>query len=148
MNEHEIDRILKTTLQFFQEVSGTSAFCGKPYIKKDKRIVLEYTGIIGISGGRKGSVYFTSSKSQLEKLAQIMLGTEEITVEDIKDLVGEIANTISGNLRSIFGSEFLISIPVIIDGKARDIKLPDEIDSYVIPITWNGTESQFVVCLE
>ncbi len=34
--------------------------------------------------------------------------------ENIKDLVGEVANTISGNARRDFGKNFVISVPVII----------------------------------
>jgi len=148
MKQSELTHFIETTLQFFDEVTGKKAECGIPFLKKAEPIVLEFTGIIGISGERKGSIYFTTEKSQLLSLAKIMLGTTDITTEDIKDLVGEIANTISGNLRQIFGSEFLISIPVIVDGKARDIKLPEDIESYVIPIIWEDTKAYLVVCLE
>lgn len=148
MNKTELTHCIETTLQFFDEVSGIKAECGIPYLKKEEPIVLDYTGIIGISGKRKGSIYFTTDRSQLSSLAQIMLGTEEVSTEDIKDLVGEIANTISGNLRQIFGDEFLISIPVIIEGRAKDIKLPKNIESYVIPINWENTKAYLVVCLE
>ncbi len=148
MNKTELTHFIETTLQFFDEATGTKAECGKKKKKREDPIVLEYTGIIGISGARKGSIYFTTEKAQLESLARIMLGTEEISAEDIKDLVGEIANTISGNLRQIFGADFLISVPVIVEGQARDIKLPEDIESYVIPINWENTKSYLVVCLE
>ena len=148
MNKTELTYFVETTLQFFDEVSGKKAECGIPYLKKDKPIVLEYTGIIGISGDRKGSIYFTTEESQLIALAKIMLGAIDISTEDIKDLVGEIANTISGNLRRIFGIDFLISVPVVIEGCARDIKLPVDIESYVIPINWENTKAYLVVCLE
>jgi chemotaxis protein CheX len=148
MNQTELTHFIKTTLQFFDEVSGKKAECGIPFIKKADPVVLEYTGIIGISGERKGSIYFTTEKSQLLSLAKIMLGAGEFSSAEIKDLVGEIANTISGNLRRIFGIGFLISVPVIVEGKTHDIKLPEDIDSYVIPIKWDNTQSYLVVGLE
>ena len=68
--------------------------------------------------------------------------------DDIKDLVGEIANTISGNVRQAYGSDFMISVPVVIEGQAKDIKLPEDIKSFVIPLTWHNHKSYLVVCLE
>jgi chemotaxis protein CheX len=148
MTKNELNKVIETTLRFFASISGKKAECGIPFTKKESPVVLEYTGIIGISGKRKGSIYFTAEKLQLVGLAKSMLEEEDVSVDDIKDLVGEIANTISGNLRNIFGTDFLISVPVIIDGKARDIKLPEDIESYVIPINWENTKAFIVVCLE
>ena len=130
------------------ELTQKVARCGIPFVKNNEPIVLEYTGIIGISGKRKGSIYYTAEKDQLAKLAKIMLAVDSVSDDDIKDLAGEIANTISGNLREVFGSDFLISVPVIVEGRARDIKLPERIDSYVIPISWENKKSFLVVCLE
>ena len=84
----------------------------------------------------------------LSTLAKVILGLEEVGKDDIKDLVGEIANTISGNVRQAYGSDFMISVPVVVEGKAKDIKLPDNIQSFVIPITWKDFKSFLVVCLE
>ena len=84
----------------------------------------------------------------LKVLAKIIIDIDEISSADIKDLIGEIANTIAGNVRQAYGSEFMISVPVVIEGKAKDIKLPDDIQTFVIPITWRGFKSFLVVCLE
>ncbi|HHM01701.1 MAG TPA: chemotaxis protein CheX [Caldithrix abyssi] len=81
-------------------------------------------------------------------MARKMLGVKEVGTDDFKDLSGEIANTISGNLRKVFGREFHISVPVIVEGQARDIKLPRDIDAYIIPINWNGNKAYLVVGLE
>ena len=129
-------------------MTNEKATAGIPYIKDDEPVVLEYTGIIGISGKRKGSVYVTSSEIMLSSIAKLILGLDKVGKEDIKDLVGEIANTISGNVRQAYGSDFMISVPVVIEGKAKDIKLPDNIQSFVIPITWKEFKSFLVVCLE
>jgi len=148
MNENDIKHFIKTTINFFKDASGYEAKCGIPSVKTSDPVVLEYTGIIGISGKRKGSIYFTSNAKLLSDLAKIMLQTDTVYNEDIRDLVGEVANTITGNLREIFGSEFLISVPVIVEGQARDIKLPDDIDSFVIPILWQDNKAFLVICLE
>lgn len=148
MNDFELKQFIDSTLKFFNELTQKIARCGIPFVKNNEPIVLEYTGIIGISGKRKGSIYYTAEKDQLAELAKIMLAVDNVSDDDIKDLAGEIANTISGNLREVFGSDFLISVPVIVEGRARDIKLPERIDSYVIPISWENKKSFLVVCLE
>jgi chemotaxis protein CheX len=84
----------------------------------------------------------------LKEIAHIILGLDNIEGDDIKDLVGEIANTISGNVRQAYGSDFMISVPVVVEGKAKDIKLPDNIQSFVVPLTWKDHKSFIVVCLE
>ena len=148
MNETDLHFFIDSTVNYFEEVTNEKATAGIPYIKDDEPVVLEYTGIIGISGKRKGSIYVTTSENMLSTIAKAILGLEEVGKEDIKDLVGEIANTISGNVRQAYGSDFMISVPVVVEGKAKDIKLPDNIQSFVIPITWKDFKSFLVVCLE
>ncbi|MCK4754872.1 MAG: chemotaxis protein CheX [Calditrichia bacterium] len=148
MNETDLHFFIDSTVNYFEEVTNEKATAGIPYIKDDEPVVLEYTGIIGISGKRKGSIYVTTSENMLSTLAKVILDLEEVGKEDIKDLVGEIANTISGNVRQAYGSDFMISVPVVVEGKAKDIKLPDNIQSFVIPITWKDFKSFLVVCLE
>ena len=148
MNETDLHFFIDSTVNYFEEVTSEKASAGIPYIKDEEPVVLEYTGIIGISGKRKGSIYVTTSENMLSSIAKLILGIEDIGKEDIKDLVGEIANTISGNVRQAYGSDFMISVPVVVEGKAKDIKLPDNIQSFVIPITWKEHKSFLVVCLE
>jgi len=64
-------------------------------------------------GARKGIVYFTAPRGMLTVLLMRMQETDT-SDENIKDLVGEVANTISGNARRDFGKNFVISVPVII----------------------------------
>jgi chemotaxis protein CheX len=139
---------MDSTVNYFNEVTGKKASAGIPYIKGDKSVVLNYSGIIGISGKRKGSIYITSDGPMLKDLAKTILGLEDVGNEEIKDLIGEIANTISGNVRQVYGSDFLISVPVVVEGKTKDIRLPEDIQSFVIPLTWGGHKSYLVVCLE
>jgi chemotaxis protein CheX len=148
MNETDLHFFIDSTLNYYEEVTNQKATAGIPYIKDESAVVLEYTGIIGISGKRKGSIYITTSEEMLKEIANIILGLDDIGKEDIKDLVGEIANTISGNVRQAYGSDFMISVPVVVEGQAKDIKMPDNIQSFVIPLTWRDHKSFLVVCLE
>jgi len=148
MNNTEIKYIIDTTVKFFTDITNKPAICGIPTIKNSVRFVMEYTGIIGISGRRKGSIYFTATEEMLISFAKIMLQSDNPTREDIMDLVGEIANTISGNLRASFGDEFMVSVPVTVEGQVKDIRILHSTESYMIPIKWEGFKSYLVVSLE
>ena len=63
-----------------------------------------YRRIIGISGARKEIVYFLAPRGMLAVLLMRMQETDT-SDENIKDLVGEVANTISGNARRDFRAE-------------------------------------------
>jgi chemotaxis protein CheX len=65
------------------------------------------TGVIGISGEARGAVCFTANGVMLENILSF-LNEAPIDRSIICDLVGEIANTLSGNARE-FGKDFLIS---------------------------------------
>ena len=78
----------------------------------------------------------------------ISIGEPDITSENYCDIVGEVANTISGNARQSFGREFMISVPIVIRGEPEQIKLPKDILSFVIPINWRQNDSALVISLE
>jgi len=89
---------------------------GVPYLVKNAEpLGRDFTGVIAISGSNQGYVFFSSGRSLL---SSILLGHGEtqFTVAYMKDLVGEIANTIAGNARATFGEEFTISPPKTISG--------------------------------
>ena len=67
--------------------------------------------------------------------------------ENILDLVGEVANTISGNARRDFGKNFVISVPTVIAHDPDKVTAPHS-RSYVIPINWRTHSAKLVVCLE
>ena len=69
-------------------------------------------------------------------------------VADHEDLVGEVANTIAGNARKHFGSEFLISVPTVLFGRPDNIIFPRHLKNFVIPITWRSHRSYLIICLD
>lgn len=107
----------------------------------------DYTGVIGISGVKRGLVYVTASKELLNSVLK-EFGEPEKHEHNLIDLVGEIANTIAGNARSEFGSEFHISIPLVFKGSAQSVALPKNERSFIIPIMWKSQVGEIVICLE
>lgn len=147
MNAQDIEVFTHGILRYFAEVSGAQAEVGAPFLKGKDTVILDYTGAIGISGDRKGGVYFTAGRRALEDLVQAVVGVEA-DEDALKDMAGEIANTIAGNARESFGSNFMISIPMVVVGMPNTIEMPTRVPTYVIPIVWKDHKAFLVVGIE
>ncbi len=148
MTEDTVRVFIDGVVRFFQTNQSNDVKVGTPYlINNDSPTAFDVTGIIGISGPYKGCVYFTVPRIFVKHLL-LSMGELDTSSEHMFDLVGEVANTISGNARSEFGHEFMISVPVMIEGAPGNIHLPQHLRSYVIPIYWKSYSGAVVVCLE
>jgi chemotaxis protein CheX len=147
IKESEIRTFIDGTTNYFEVTAQQAASVGSPYLVTDGNPgSYEYTGVIGISGARKGVVYFTAPRGMLTVLLMRMQETDT-SDESIRDLVGEVANTISGNARRDFGKNFVISVPVVVAHEQEKVTTPHA-RSFVIPINWRTHSAKLVVCLE
>ncbi|MFT6101884.1 MAG: chemotaxis protein CheX, partial [Candidatus Endobugula sp.] len=106
--------LIDGTQHYFKKLTGESIVAKKPLlIEEINQYILDYTGVIGISGSHKGSIFFSSTKGLLVDLLSALKMTE-IDEEQIMDLVGDVSNTISGNARCELGAKFMVSPPVIL----------------------------------
>ncbi|MGD9841866.1 MAG: chemotaxis protein CheX [Steroidobacteraceae bacterium] len=148
MSDLELTTFVEGTTRYFETAGNQPATVGSPYlVNSGKPTVHEFTGMINIAGKRRGMVYFTASRPMLTVLLMRM-GETELTEENMADLVGEVANTISGNARRDFGKDFMISVPQVVSGDPDQVNLPDNTRSFVIPINWRSHAAQLIVCLE
>lgn len=148
MKDNDLNVFIDSTKNYFQQTTNEEAVAGVPYVKGKDPLVLDFTGIVGISGKRKGCLYLTSSHKMLGDLGEIILGDSSYEEQDLKDLVGEIANTIAGNARNVYGSSFMVSVPAVVLGVPEDISFPEELPVFIVPFKWRNHRSFLVVCLE
>jgi len=148
MNEKEIMAFIKVITDYFHSVTGIDAKMGIPYVKDAATETMEFTAVIGISGSRRGGIYYTANRPLLEQIATHILGEGEYDDATVYDLVGEMTNVIAGNLRESFGSTFLISVPIIMKGKLEDITVRLKPPVFIIPIEWDGHRSHLAIGLE
>jgi len=148
MTEADLKFFIDVVIHYFGQVTDEQATMGLPYIKKDEAVVMDYTGLIGISGPRKGAIYLTAGRGLLAKLTQLILDMDEADDETLLDMAGELTNTIAGNVRKSFGSDFMISVPMLIKGKPEDILLKLKPPVFVVPINWKREKAHLVVGLE
>ncbi|MET0356419.1 MAG: chemotaxis protein CheX [Cellvibrio sp.] len=148
MSEQTLQVFIDGVVRFFEHTNDKNVKVGTPYlVENETPAAYDVTGIIGISGPYRGCVYFTAPRILLKHLL-LSIGETETSNEYLFDLVGEVANTISGNARSSFGHEFMISVPAMIEGAPDNIHLPKNMRSYVIPIYWKAYHAAVVICLE
>ncbi len=149
IEEGKIRVFIEGVEKFFNDINKMGVNIGTPYLIKNKNSQPnDFTGIIGISGEYTGHVYFTAPRIMMSHLL-VMYGVKTIHVnrERILDLVGEIANTISGNARSEYGENFIISVPAVFEGPPNSVYFANDAYSYVIPVGWNKYTAHIVVCL-
>ncbi len=148
MTDVELKAFTRTVLDYFRSISDVEPQLGIPYIKGDISEVYDFTGVIGISGNRRGGVYLTAGRQLLQKFGACILGDDPLDDEALYDLIGEMTNTIAGNMRQVFGSSFLISVPIIMKGRIEQIVMRLKPPVFVIPISWNGHRCQLAIGLE
>jgi chemotaxis protein CheX len=147
MNDQDIQVFITGVRRYFESLrKDLRVVIEPPFIKDNEKPFLEYTGIIGISGKTHGAVCFTANGAMLENILRF-LNEAPINRELICDLVGEIANTLSGNAREEFGRDFLISVPIVSTGSDVRFQFPPEGRNYVIPIIWQTEKAYLLVCL-
>ena len=145
--EFEINVFVHGVLNYFDTTVQQIADCGTPYLALNRSPeVSDYTGVIKISGKREGIVFFTAPKIMLCAMLMRMQETD-MSHGNLCDLVGEIANTLSGNARRDFGHNFNISVPSIVLGRNAPMEYPAHIRPIVIPIEWRTYHARLVVCL-
>lgn len=147
MTKERLQIFVECAVGCFARLTKTAAVVQTPYLQGGEAELLDFSAVIGISGNARGCVYYTAQKGLLSRLLQLQ-GEPSKNPEVLCDTVGEIANIISGNARKQFGGEFLISVPVILEGRPKRLALPRETQTFVIPITWMDFNSILLVCLE
>ena len=140
--EQELKTFVEGTTNFFEVAAQQPASIGSPYLLEGTPAVHEYTGVINISGKREGVVFFTAPKAMLTVLLMKMQ-ENDFSHETMRDLVGEVANTISGNARR----DFVISVPSVLSGEKPAIPQKPGQRSFIIPINWRSHSAKLVVSL-
>jgi chemotaxis protein CheX len=146
LQEQELKTFVEGTTNYFEVAAQQPASIGSPYLADSPPSVHDYTGVISISGKREGIVYFTAPKAMLTVLLMKMQ-ENDFSHETMRDLVGEVANTISGNARRDFGRDFVISVPSVLSGDKPDLLQKPGSRSFVIPINWRSHSAKLIVSL-
>ncbi len=147
MKAEKLNVFIESVISFFAQAGDSLQDISTPYLNSNLTpIAYDFTGIITISGQFQGCVYVTAPSAMLRTLLHT-LGETDNSIYLLKDLIGEIANTVSGNARTEFGSQFIISPPILTEGAPTPLYLPKDKYSYVIPFFWHEHQGAIGICI-
>ncbi len=129
--------IFSTMVMMEISVSGT---LGRENVLLDESI----SGVIGLAGTHKGVLAIHIPYKVAMAITSSFLGmdVDEIN-EDVKDAVGELANMLGGNVKSILsesGRDISLSLPSTITGQHYDFQPTKEAERIIIPFRCDAGE--------
>lgn len=145
MKEDDLKVFIESASRYFGQTFREDVIVDPPYLREQKDFVQEYAGLIGVSGQHKGMIYFTADGAMLREMLTT-LGDTHPGAE--ADMIGEIANTVSGNARKSFGAEFHISVPVVLQGAQSSVAFPSQVKPFVIPMVWRRHRCHLIIGFE
>ena len=147
MKEKNLRVFLNSIIRFFEHTSDPNVLVGSPYlVDKISDAYADYTGLISISGEYQGVCYFSAPKILLRHLV-LSAGETDTSDTMLRDAVGEVANTLSGNARQEFGQDFNISVPHVTKGLPCLGEADDSERIYAIPISWKSYKATLGISL-
>jgi chemotaxis protein CheX len=83
------------------------------------------TAAVYLEGDWNGAVSIECSHPQACSFAGSFLGMDapEIVDDDVRDALGELANMIGGNIKSVIGTDIRLSMPSVIDGNDYTVRV-------------------------
>lgn len=139
---------INSVASFFSQIGESLDGIDTPYLNDNIHpVAYDFSGIITITGPLQGCVYVSTSSVMLRNIL-VSMKEPDSSLALLKDLVGEIANTVSGNARTEFGASFIISPPKVVDGAPSPNYLPRDKRSYIIPFQWQNHDGVIGICLE
>jgi len=82
------------------------------------------TGCVQLTGAWDGASVVRCSYKLASQLACIMMGAEELTMEEVCDAVGELANLTAGAVQALMPSPSELSPPSVVEGREYKLILP------------------------
>jgi chemotaxis protein CheX len=92
------------------------------------------TGVVSVTGAWQGAIMVSCSHDGARRIASTMFGTEPAATTDgeINDAMGEMANMIGGNFKSMLEPPVALSLPTVTQGSSFKVNMPGcrELGSY------------------
>jgi chemotaxis protein CheX len=146
--EFEVGVFVNSVMHYFESAVQQPAACGIPHLAVRRSPELaDYTGIVRISGQRDGVVVFTAPRSMLCVMLMCMQDTD-LSHEHLRELVGEIANRLSGDAQRNFRHQYSVSVRSVVHEGDAPLVYPPSRRPIVIPIAWRSYQARLVVCLD
>lgn len=130
-------KIIESTVEIFTGmVMMEVSVAGEP-MEKIGSLKKSITGMVGLAGTHKGLLAVHFPKEVALAVTSSFLGMEvEGINEDVQDAIGEVANMLGGNLKTILsdrGKDIMLSLPSTISGDEYAFSMQAEGDRVILP---------------
>jgi chemotaxis protein CheX len=122
INAEYVNPFLEAASAVFKQIVGVELRRGKLTIKDYPEPSHDVAIMIGITGAVSGEVVFSMDQNMVLKIVKVLAPSikEEDVKSEYKDIVGELANMITGNAMNLFaysGKRIEMTTPTVIEGK-------------------------------
>ena len=120
--EHSIDEIVET---IWSSMLGMGVSPDDPFALEQERGHV-FSGVVQISGAWEGAVAVQCSGALARQAttAMMQIPDAEITLTDLQDTLGELANMTGGNLKALLPGVCTLGLPVVVEGDDFRLRLP------------------------
>ena len=132
--EH-INPFIVATVETFTSMMKIEAKPGKVSLARAKGFQFDISGIIGLSGGAKGTISLTFPKITALKVVSAFVGEKMVTVDaGVIDAIGELANIVAGAAkRDLVQYKINISLPTVVVGEDHNLAGSKEVTPMFVP---------------
>jgi chemotaxis protein CheX len=131
------EKLIESTIEIFTGMVMMDVSVAGESIQKLGPLKQSITGMVGLAGTHKGvlAVHFPKKVALAVTSSFLGMDVDEIN-EDVQDAIGEIANMLGGNLKTILsdrGKDIQLSLPSTIFGDEYAFSSQAEGDQIIIP---------------
>lgn len=132
--EH-INPFVTATMETFKSMVKTAVTPGKISLVSTSHLKYDISGIIGLSGGAKGTVSLSFPRLTALKAVSEFIGEKQLALDDtVKDAVGELANIVAGAAKKdLTQYKISISLPSVIIGENHQVQGGKEVIPLAVP---------------
>ncbi|HKP97714.1 MAG TPA: chemotaxis protein CheX [Fibrobacteria bacterium] len=132
--EH-INPFILATIETFKTMMKLEVKPGKVTLERRTGFQSDLSGIIGLSGGAKGSVSMTFPKITALKVVSAFIGEKVVTMDDgVVDAIGELANIVAGAAKKdLVKYNISISLPTVVVGDNHELSGAKEVTPMYVP---------------
>lgn len=131
------DKLIESTIEIFTGmVMMDISVAGEP-MEQLGPLKQSITGMVGLAGTHKGLLAVHFPRQIALDVTSNFLGMDVVEInEDVQDAIGEIANMLGGNLKTILsdrGKDIQLSLPSTISGDEYNFSSQAEAEQIILP---------------
>jgi chemotaxis protein CheX len=131
------EKLIESTIEIFTGMVMMEVTVAGESLQKLGPLKHSITGMVGLAGTHKGVLAVHFPKKVALEVTSNFLGMDVAEInEDVQDAIGEIANMLGGNLKTILsdrGKDIQLSLPSTISGDEYAFSSQAEGDQIIIP---------------